>query len=302
LTAFSYHPIHVNVRVKTTTWVLLSPWIVTLLLFWLYPLLHSFYLSFTDYSILGGETHWVGLENFKRLSSDEGFIKALENTSIFVFGTIPFTTVLALLLAVIISRKIPGAGIFRAGFFVPSITSMVVMALIFTNLYSAGGYINLLLKLTGLPFPKDGWLHSEKTALPAIMIMDVWIAIGYYMLLYLAALKGIPGELYEAAELEGAGAFRRFWHITLPHLRPMTLFVVVINTIRSFQIFVEIFVMTKGGPLDSTLTVVYFVFEEGLQRFDMGYASAAAYVLFMIIALFSAVQLKLFGLGKRIAD
>lgn len=285
-----------------TTWLFLAPWIVTLLLFWLYPLLHSLYLSFTDYSILSGKPHWVGLENFSRLFSDEDFLKALENTSIFVFGTIPFTTVFALILAVIINRRIPGAGIFRAGFFIPSITSMVVMALIFTHLYSAGGYINLLLKLTGLPFPKDGWLHSERAALPAIMIMDVWIAIGYYMLLYLAALKSIPAQLYEAAELEGAGAFSRFWHVTLPHLRPMTLFVIVINTIRSFQIFIEIFVMTKGGPLNSTLTVVYFVFEEGLERFNMGYASAAAYLLFVIIAVFSALQLKLFGLGRRIAD
>lgn len=285
-----------------TTWLFLAPWIVTLLLFWLYPLLHSLYLSFTDYSILSAKPHWVGLENFSRLFSDEDFLKALENTSIFVFGTIPFTTIFALILAVIINRRIPGAGIFRAGFFIPSITSMVVMALIFTHIYSAGGYINLLLKLTGLPFPKDGWLHSERTALPAIMIMDVWIAIGYYMLLYLAALKSIPGQLYEAAELEGAGALRRFWHVTLPHLRPMTLFVIVINTIRSFQIFIEIFVMTKGGPLNSTLTVVYFVFEEGLERFNMGYASAAAYLLFVIIAVFSALQLKLFGLGRRIAD
>jgi multiple sugar transport system permease protein len=287
---------------RGTTLLFLAPWIVTLLLFWLYPLLHSLYLSFTDYSILSGKPHWVGLENFSTLLSDEDFLKALENTSIFVFGTIPFTTIFALILAVIINRRIPGAGLFRAGFFIPSITSMVVMALIFTNLYSAGGYINLLLKLTSLPFPKDGWLHSERAALPAIMIMDVWIAIGYYMLLYLAALKSIPGELYEAAELEGAGAFSRFWHVTLPHLRPMTLFVIVINTIRSFQIFIEIFVMTKGGPLNSTLTVVYFVFEEGLERFNMGYASAAAYVLFVIIAVFSAIQLKLFGLGRRIAD
>jgi len=289
-------------KAHLTTGLFLAPWIATLLLFWLYPLLHSLYLSFTDYSILSGEPHWVGLENFKRLFSDEDFLKALENTSIFVFGTIPFTTIFALILAVIINRRIPGAGLFRAGFFIPSITSMVVMALIFTNLYSAGGYINLLLKLTGLPFPKEGWLHSERAALPAIMIMDVWIAIGYYMLLYLAALKSIPGELYEAAELEGAGPLRRFWHVTLPHLRPMTLFVVVINTIRSFQIFVEIFVMTKGGPLNSTLTVVYFVFEEGLERFNMGYASAAAYVLFVVIAIFSAIQLRLFGLGRRIAD
>jgi multiple sugar transport system permease protein len=289
-------------KAHLTTGLFLAPWIFTLLLFWLYPLLHSLCLSFTDYSILSGKPHWVGLENFLKLFSDQDFLKALENTSIFVFGTIPFTTIFALILALIINRRIPGVRLFRAGFFIPSITSMVVMALIFTNLYAAGGYINLLLKLTGLPFPKEGWLHSDKTALLAIMIMDVWIAIGYYMLLYLAALRSIPGELYEAAELEGAGASSRFWHVTLPHLRPMTLFVIVINTIRSFQIFIEIFVMTKGGPLNSTLTVVYFVFEEGLERFNMGYASAAAYVLFVVIAIFSAFQLKLFGLGRRIAD
>ena len=287
---------------RRLTLLYLLPWLVTLALFWFYPLVYSLYLSLTDYELLGNGSNFVGLTNYIRLFSDPDFLKALTNTAIFVVGTIPFTTVFALCLALLVNRRIPGAQIFRSGYFIPSITSLVVIALIFTNLYSRGGYLTMLCDLVGIPTPERGFLFSEKTALPAIMAMDIWIASGYYMLLFLAALKSIPDEQYEAASLDGASSWSSFWRITLPQLRPMALYVVLINTIKSFQVFVEIYVMTKSGPLNSTLTAVYFVYDRGLHKFQMGYASAAAYILFVLIMIFALIQMRLFGIGRSTTE
>jgi len=271
-----------------------SPWFITLIIFWLFPLLYSLYLGFTDYKLLSDSYKWVGFANFRALFSDQQFLQSLKNTFIFVIGTIPVTTIIALLLALLIDKKFPGRTIFRSGYFMPSITSMVVIALIFTNLYSRGGYIYLLADMLGLSPPENGFLLSNKTALFSVMAMDVWMSVGYYMLLFLAGLKSIPKELYEAAEVAGASMWRKFVSITLPLLKPVMLFIVVINTIKSFQVFIEIFVMTKGRYGSST--AVYFIYETGLNRFEFGYASAAAYILFIIIALFSIIQ---FGLLKQ---
>jgi multiple sugar transport system permease protein len=271
-----------------------SPWILTFLIFWLFPLVYSLYLGFTDYRLLKPTYNWVGFQNYIALLADNNFILALKNTFIFVIGTIPLTTIIALGMAILINRNFPGRTIFRSAFFMPSITSMVVIALIFTNLYSRGGYIFLLSEMLGIEPPANGFLLSNSTALAAIMAMDVWMSVGYYMLLFLAGLKSIPVELYEAADVAGAGNFRKFFSITLPLLKPVALFIIVINTIKSFQIFVEIFVMTQGKY--GTNTAVYFVYENGLSRFEFGYASAAAYILFVIIAIFSIFQ---FGLLKE---
>ncbi|OGC83655.1 MAG: ABC transporter permease [candidate division Zixibacteria bacterium RBG_19FT_COMBO_42_43] len=289
-------------KIFSPTLLFLSPWLMTLILFWLFPLIYSLYLSFTDYTVLNPYPNFIGVQNYLNLFSDPDFLTALKNTSLFVAGTIPFTTIIALFLALIVNQKIPLKDFFRAGFFLPSITSMVVIALIFTNLYSKDGYLTFLCHLLGIPTPEKGFLFSTSTALPSIMLMDVWVSFGYYLILYLAALQAIPQELYEAAEISGASFWQKFRYITLPYLRPMTLLIVLLNTIRSFQIFIEIFVMTKGGPLNSTLTVVYSVYENGLVRFQMGYASAMAYVLFFIIMIFSLLQMKVFGLGKGVEE
>lgn len=277
---------------RFNTAILISPWLLILGVFWVFPVVYSLGLAFTDYSIFG-KVSFVGLANFSRLFGDPAFLKALGNTAFFVFGTIPFTTAIALILALLINEKIPGHKIFQAGYFIPSITSMVVIALIFSSLYARGGYLHLLGRLVGLDVPANGYLFSTRAALPAIMVMDIWVAVGYYVLLFLAGIKGISEDVFEAARLDGAGFWRRLYSVILPQLAPITLFVLVINTIRSFQIFVEIYVMTKGGPLGATSTVVYFVFDEGLQKFNMGYASAAAYLLFVIILIFALAQMKL---------
>jgi len=274
---------------RASSLVLSLPWIVTFVLFWLFPLLYSLVMGFTDYRLLAPEFDWVGWSNYRELFADDDFLAALKNTFVFVLGTIPVTTVIALVLALLVSGGFKGRALFRAGYFLPSVTAMVVIALIFTNLYQRGGYVALLVQLAGLTPPEHGFLFDRATALYSIMAMDVWMSVGYYMLIFLAGLKAIPNELYEAAVLTGAGWWRSFRSITLPLLKPVALFIIMINSIKSFQVFVEVFVMTKGKF--DTATAVYFIYEQGLQtEFRFGYASAAAYVLFVVIALFSIVQ------------
>jgi multiple sugar transport system permease protein len=274
---------------RSTAMILVMPWVATFAAFWLFPILYSLFLGFTDYELLRPTYSWVGLDNYRALLIDSDFRSAIKNTATFVVGTIPVTTVLALLMALLVNRKFAGRDFFRASFFIPSITSMVVVALVFTTLYSRGGYVELLAEMVGVDTPLNGFLNDSDTALYAIMGMDVWMSSGYYMLIFLAGLKSIPVELYESAEINGAGAIRQFWSITLPLLRPTALFIIVINTIKSFQAFVEILVMTKG-KFDTT-TMVYHIYETGLTtQFRFGYASAAAYLLFCIIAIFSIVQ------------
>lgn len=268
---------------------LTSPWWLTLALFWLFPVIYSLWVGFTDYRLIGPPPHWIGLDNYRELFADADFLSALKNTFIFVIGTIPVTTVVALGMALLVNRQFPGRALFRAAYFLPSITSMVVVALVFTNLYQRGGYIALLAEMVGFNPPVNGFLYDQSTALYSIMAMDVWMSVGYYMLIFLAGLKAIPYELYEAAEISGASSWQKFVSITLPLLRPVALFVIVINSIKSFQVFVEIFVMTKGKF--ETMTCVYFLYEQGLTTaFRIGYASAAAYVLLLIIAVFSLLQ------------
>jgi len=280
---------------------LLSPWVLTFLAFWLFPLLFALYLSFTHYSPLTPDLAFQGADNYARLGSDADFWQAVRNTMVFVVGTVPVTTGLALALALLLNRTFRGRGFFRAAFFFPSITALVVIALIWSALYARGGMFHQIISLAGLSPPANGFLFNTKTALPSIMLMDVWAAIGYYMLLYLAALQALPREYYESARLMNASRWQTFRLIVWPALRPMTLLVLLLNTIKSFQVFVEVYVMTRGGPLGATRTLVYFVFDEGLVHFDMGYASAAAYALFVLIAVLALVQARYFGYGREVA-
>jgi multiple sugar transport system permease protein len=272
-------------------WVFLSPWFLAFLIFGLFPIAYSFFLSFHAYSPLAPDRmEFLGLANYARAFGDPTFWVAIRNTVVFTFGTLPFTTAIALALAVCLDKAFPGRTIFRAGFFLPTVVSVVVLALVFKGLYAPDGVLNGLLQFFGLTPP--AWLLDPRTALPAIMLMDVWAASGYYMIIFLAGLKAIPEELYESAALDGATAWQRFWRITLPLLKPTFLFVLVVNSVRSLQIFTEVFVMTRGGPLDSTLTAVYYLYEEAFYRFRLGYASAVAYILFALTLLLAVVQVR----------
>ncbi len=281
-------------RGSVETWLLLAPWVITLVLFWGYPLIYALYLSFTKYYTLTNRTVWIGFGNYIKLAHDPIFWQALLNTGIFVIGTIPFTMIFALLFAALLVRVERFQHFYRSALFLPSVTSLVVIALIFTNLYGSGGYINSLLTMAGFGAPARGWLLEPGLALPAIMAMDIWISIGYYAVLFLAAMQGVSKDYYEVAELEGTPKWKQFFTVTLPLIRPTLLFALVLNTIKSFQVFTEIYVMTRGGPLGRTTTLVYQVYSNAFESADtMGYACAVAYVLFFIIAVFSIAENKI---------
>jgi multiple sugar transport system permease protein len=284
----------VRAHSRATAWAFLSPWAIAFGLFGLYPFAFSLAASFTDYSpINAAGARFVGVGNYARALTDPGFWSSLGNTAFFVVGTIPFTTALALALALAVQPAFRGRTAFRVGFFIPSVVSVVVLSLIFKGLYAPGGSLNAVLGALGLPTPS--WLLDPNTALPAIMAMDIWSASGYYMVIFLAGLEAIPRDLYEAARLEGADSWDCFLHITLPLLRPTLLFVLVVNTIRSLQIFAEVFVMTRGGPLHRTTTVVYYLYEEAFYRFNLGYASAVAYLLFVLTLGLAWLQMRVVG-------
>lgn len=275
----------------------LSPWMVKLFIFWLYPLIYALYMSFTRYRALGNTSEFIGLDNYSSISIDPLFWKALTNTIIYAIGAVPLSTCFGLLLAVLLHSKYSKyPAFYRAGLFLPSVTSIIVITLIFTNLYAKDGYINALAGMIGLPQSEKGFLLEPSTALFSVMLMDVWLSTGYYMMLFLAGLQSIPKDIYESAYLQGANALQVLRKITLPLLKPTMLFVMVIATIKSLQIFVEMYTMTKGGPLNATLTVVYLIFSNAFEKTDsMGYGAALAYVLFGIIALLSIVQMKVLG-------
>ncbi|MFP4368849.1 MAG: carbohydrate ABC transporter permease [Candidatus Kapaibacterium sp.] len=279
----------------------MMPWIITFAVFWLYPLAYAAFLSFTKYSTLTDTGEFIGFRNYEMIFADKLFWKALGNTFFFTMGTVPLTTALAIFFAVLInSRLIKRKDFFRSTFFIPSVTSLIVVALIFSNLYARDGYINAIMSMLNLPYPESGWLLNPDTALLSVMAMDVWMATGYYMILFLSGMQTIPEDLYESAKLSGANAWQQFRRITLPLLKPTLLFVVIINTIKSFQVFIEIFVMTKGGPLNSTMTLVYMVYVNAFEKTDMmGYASALAYIVFILLLILSFIQAKLLKFDRN---
>lgn len=277
------------------TFIMLLLWMLIFIIFWLYPLIYSAILSFYDYHSLTKESNFIGFDNYLRMFSDKLFWKALLNTCIFTLGTVPITTGIALVLAVLLNNnKTKFKKFFKAAFFIPSITSLVVLSLIFTNLYAKHGYINIILSSLSLPYPSMGWLLDTKTSLLSIMLMDIWSSCGYYMIIILATLQTISSSIYDSVRLTGASSFYTLIRITIPLLKPTLVFVLIINLIKSFQIFIEIFIMTKGGPLHSSTTLVYMIFVNGFDKTNMmGYASAISYFLFIFLLVLSFFQLSL---------
>lgn len=274
--------------------VFVSPWVITVLAFMLIPLVHSFVLSFSRYNLLTSEFGFVGLRNYLDVFKEKEFMDALWHTLIFAVGSIPPTMALALFAAVLINQKVPFKRLYQAGMFLPVATSVIVIATIFTYLYAQDGLVNRVLQWLHLPVPEPAWLLNTKWALFSIMGMNVWASFGYYMVLFLAGLQTIPLELYEAASIDGANDWQKFRYVTLPQLKPIVLLATVINTIRALQVFPEIFAMTQGGPLGATTTVVWYLYETGFHRFDMGHASAVGYVLFVITMVLSWIQIQAF--------
>jgi multiple sugar transport system permease protein len=270
----------------------LLPWLVSFALFSTYPIFFSLGVSFAEYNpFKGGLAGFVGLENYRTIFSDRLFWRSCVNTILFVVGTVPPTAVLSLLLALLIERTGRLKGVLRTGYFVPSVISLAVISLVFKYVYSKQGLLNLVAGLFGGSGRE--WLLDPNLALPSIMVMDVWASIGYYAIFYLAALQTVPRELYDAARVDGAGRVAIFRSVTLPWIRPVVIFVVVVNTIRAFQVFVEVVIMTRGGPMGSTMTLVYYMYEKAFHRVDIGAASAVAFVVFVLIMFFALVQTSL---------
>ncbi len=272
-------------------YVLLLPTIAGLLLFSLGPVVASALLSFTRWDGLSAPV-WTGTENYQLLLSDPVFWTALRNTALYTVGSVVPSIALALLLAIAVNQKIRGVVFFRTLFFLPVVSPPVAIAILWGWLYNPQyGLINAVLDRLGLPLGQ--WLAYPSTALPSIMILSIWNSLGYNMVLFLAGLQGIPQEMYEAATIDGAGAWARFRHVTLPLLSPTTFFVLVLAMIGAFQLFDYVFIMTQGGPMYSTLSIVLYIYQMAFQNFKLGYASSLAYVLFVIIALVTFVQFRL---------
>lgn len=280
------------------SYLFIAPALILFSIFVLIPVFSSFFLSFTRYNALSAP-QWVGLDNYYRIFfKDPRFWKALRNTAVYVLGVVPVSIFVSLLLAVAIDQKIKFKNFYKAIFFIPVVTSVVAVSVIWKWLFAGDKYglINYWLLKFGIS-PVD-WLMSPTWTLPAIMIMSVWAGLGYNMILLLAGLQTIPQTFYEAAEIDGAGAWHKFWRITLPLLRPTLLFAVIMSVINSFQLFEQVYIMTSGtgegvgGVLDCALSLVAYLYERGFQRFEMGYASAIAYILFAIILIATLMNMK----------
>ena len=269
-------------------WIFLAPALVLIFVFFLLPVVASLILSLTDFDIYAvasaHNARFVGLANYARLLHDPVFWKALLNTFYFALVGGPLTVAAALGAALLVNSKlVRWQSFFRTIYFAPFVTTLVAVAVVWRYLYHPQyGLLNYALGKVGVG-PID-WLGDPKWAMPAIIIMSIWKNFGYNMLIFIAALQSVPEELYEAAELDGAGPVRRFWHITVPMLGPALAFVGVVTMIGYFQLFAEPYVMTSGGPLRATTSIVLYMYEEGFRWWRMGFAASLAFVLFFIIA------------------
>ena len=282
-----------QVRKNWTAYLFLSPWIIIFCIFTLYSVSFSFYLSFHEWNILEPAKPFVGLDNYIRLFQDEKFYQALWNTLLFTGFGVPLGLVAGLLVALLLNTKVRGQGLYRTLYYIPVITPLVVSAVIWKWIYQGDyGLLNYYLLKFGIIQEKLLWLADPNLAMPALILMGVWGGVGGTMVLYLAGLQSIPEELYDAARVDGANGVQKLLYITVPLLAPTTFFILITSIIGSFQSFAHIYIMTGGGPLRRTTVIGYYLYEKGFRQFEMGYASAMAYVLFAIIFVFTLLQMR----------
>lgn len=274
-------------------YLFLSPWLIGFFLLTLGPMVMSLYYSFTDYSLLTAP-NWIGLENYKNIfTQDDVFPSSLRITIVFVLLTVPLRLMFALAIAMLLNRKIKGISFYRTMVYFPSlIGTSIAVSILWKNIFSRNGFINDLLGIFGIKGP--AWIADPKYALGTLILLMVW-QFGSSMIIFLAGLKQIPGDLYEASSVDGASKLRQFFSITLPMLSPIILFNAIQTMINTFQMFTQAFVITGGGPVKSTFVYVMYLYEEAFTKFHMGYASALAWILLVLIGLFAAV---LFGTSK----
>jgi multiple sugar transport system permease protein len=273
-------------------WLFVTPIILGIIIFQLYPTLFSLYVSFTEWNLLT-PMRWIGLRNFTDLFTDDRtFGPALYNSFVYTAGTVLPGIAIALVFAVLLNQNIRGRAIYRTIYFVPVVAPTVAVAILWSWIYEPEfGILNWLLSLAGIEGPK--WLGSSDWAMFSLIVMSIWQGLGYNIVIFLAGLQAISPDLYEAAAIDGANGPRQFWHITLPLLSPVTFFVLVLSVIGGFQVFTAPYVMTNGGPANATVTVVMQLYREAFQFQRMGLASAMAYVLFVIIVALTLLNLYL---------
>lgn len=274
-------------------WLFISPALIHLILFALLPIAWALYLSFYDWNILKGDWSFVGFGNYAEMAQDTAFLNALKNSLVYAATSVPIGMAVALLVAILVAQKLRGLAIFRTIYYLPAISSQVAIAMVWIYMYlPESGLINAALDMAGMPSSTD-FLNEVGWAMAALVFMSVWVGLGPRMILYLAGILNIPPALYEASALDGATGWTQFWRITLPMLAPTTLFVLITSTIGAMQLFTPIYMMTKGGPLDSTDMVGYHIFIEAWQNFDMGSASAQSFLLLAVILIVSILQFRL---------
>ena len=287
---------------RTTRWqrwsglLFIAPWLITFLWFTLGPFIASIFLSFTNYRFIG-LPEWVGLNNYVRLFTDDAkFIRSIINTLYYTAVHVPGIMIMAFFVAILLNQKVRGQPIYRTAFYLPSVTAGVATAYLWILLLQPNGLINQFLGIVGIDGPN--WLTSSTWAMPALILMSFW-GLGTTMIIYLAALQGIPQHLYEAASVDGAGVIRKMWHVTVPMMTPAIFLTAVLQIIGSWQVFTQALIVTNGGPRDSTLFILLHLYRTGFEYFQMGYASAIAWVLFVIILVFTIIQ---FGVARRWVD
>ncbi len=271
----------------------IGPALIGLLVFLMYPIVADFYISLHNWSVLE-EPSWAGIQNYTRMFSDEVFLVSLGNTLLWVVLYVPLSIVVSFLLALAMNLPLKGIKTFRTIFYVPVVTPLLVVALLFVWMYNTDfGLINYILYLFGInPIP---WLTNKYIALPAIALMSIWKYCGYNMVIILAALQGIPAHLNEAAMLDGITPWKKTWHITIPLITPALYYILVMAVIDAFQVFTEIYIMTSGGPGYATHTLNYYMWKNAFSYYEMGYASAISVFMLVIILFVTLIQSKFLG-------
>jgi multiple sugar transport system permease protein len=285
---------------ERSAYVFLLPGLLIFSVFTLAALLFAFYLTFHRWSIIEPDKPFVGLTNYSDMVHDQRFAESVLNTIYFGGASVPLSMAIGLLLALLLNLPLRFRSVFRTAFYLPVVTPFVVSAILWKWLYNGDhGLFNYYLLKGHLIDQPLLWLSDKNLAMPAVILMSVWAGVGFSMVVYLAGLQSIPEELYESARLDGAGALRRLRYITIPMLRPTTLFLLVMGIISSLQVFTQIFVMTSGGPVNKTTTMVYYMYLWAFKYYDMGYASTLAFALFAMLLVFTGIQLRL---ARRGAD
>jgi multiple sugar transport system permease protein len=286
---------------ERSAYLFIAPGLILFSVFTLAALIFAFYLTFHRWSIIEPEKPYVGLTNYDDMIHDERFVESVLNTIYFTGASVPLTMIIGLVLALLLNQPLPGRALFRTAYYLPVVTPFVVSAILWKWLYNGqyGLFNYYLLQLNLIDQPLL-WLSDKNLAMPAVVMMSVWSGVGFSMVVYLAGLQSVPAGLYESAKLDGAGTLRRVWYITIPLLRPTTLFLLVMGIIGSLQVFTQIFVMTSGGPVNKTTTMVYYMYLWAFKYYDMGYASTLAFALFAMLLAFTAFQLRLFRGDKGI--